>query len=381
MSAIEIKFPKPSDKKASIYIVGIGGAGNNAVNRMIDSCNTNVKYIAINTDTQVLSESRVETTLQIGAKLTGGNGAGADPIIGEAAAEESKEDIRGLLADADMVILTCGLGGGTGTGAIPVIARLCKEAGILTVGVVTLPFSFEGPSRVMAANEGLEKLLSNVDTLYVVPNDRLLDISDKDMDLEDAFLFADNILKYTIEGVTTIIYHQGTVNIDFNDIRTTLKDKGIGHLGIGVANESKSLIEAVKDAISAPLLTTDITDASNILINTSGRVKLKEINEAIQYVKELAGPHAQIIWGTVTDKEKSTDNTSIVTLIATGLKNDPVPKSDRSIVNRPLIPTDTPREKTAAPNRTYFPQPQQLKPSIETSEIVIPRFLARTNHM
>ena len=189
---IEVTMPNTLLNKPNIYIVGIGGAGNNAVDRMIENGNPNVKYIAINTDTQVLADCKAETTLQIGAKLTGGNGAGADPVIGESAAEESKDEIKGLLADADMVILTCGLGGGTGTGAIPVIAKLCKEAGVLTVAVVTLPFSFEGPSRVLAANNGLENLKTNVDTLLVVPNDKLLEISDKDLELEEAFLFADN---------------------------------------------------------------------------------------------------------------------------------------------------------------------------------------------
>ncbi len=317
---IDAKESKRNTKKPNICIVGIGGAGNNAVDRMIENGNKNVKYIAINTDDQVLSECKAEITLQIGAKLTGGNGAGADPVIGEAAAKESKDEIRKLLAEADMVILTCGLGGGTGTGAIPVIAKLSREANILTVAVVTLPFSFEGPSRVLTAAEGLENLSNNVDTLLVVPNDKLLEISDEDLDLEEAFLFADNILKYTIDAVTNIIFNKGIVNIDFNDIRTTLKDKGTGYLGIGISNESRPLINAVKDAVSAPLLTTDIRGASNILINTSGRVKMKELNEAIRYVKEMAGPNSQIIWGTVTDSEKTEESTSVVTLIATGLK-------------------------------------------------------------
>ena len=373
---IDIKIPDPISKTPNIYIVGIGGAGNNAVDRMIENGNEKVKYIAINTDTQVLNDSKAETTLQIGAKLTGGNGAGADPVIGEAAAEENKDEIRDILADADMVILTCGLGGGTGTGAIPVVARLCKEAGILTLGVVTLPFSFEGPSRVLAASEGLETLTGSVDTLWVVPNDKLLEIADKDLDLEDAFLFADNILKYSIEGVTNIIYNKGIVNIDFNDLRTTLKDKGLGHLGIGIANESKTLIEAVKDAISSPLLTTDIRDASNILINTSGRVKMKEINEAIDYVKELVGEHAQIIWGTVTDSEKVADNTTLVTLIATGLKTSAT-KTPEQPLSVPLTPKEIPGLQSRMVSQLSPVQPRkEVKPSIETRSIVVPEFLS-----
>ncbi|MCR5503598.1 MAG: cell division protein FtsZ [Lachnospiraceae bacterium] len=371
---LEAKIVNSQNNKPSICIVGIGGAGNNAVDRMIKNDNRNVKYIAINTDNQVLTECKAETTLQIGAKLTGGNGAGADPMIGEAAAEESKNDIKELLSDADMVILTCGLGGGTGTGAIPIIAKLCKEAGILTIAVVTLPFSFEGPSRVLSASDGLNNLLHAVDTLLVVPNDRLLEISDKDLDLEDAFLMADNVLKHTIEGVTNIIFNKGIVNIDFNDIRTTLKDKGIGHLGIGIANESKPLIEAVKDAIAAPLLTTDITNAKNILINTAGRVKMKEVNEAIQYVKDLAGPEVQIIWGTVTDEEKSTDNTSIVTLIATGLKEHPSKPicvgSKQSAITRPSVSI-----KPDPPKRINIIQTAPARASVQAKELAVPEFL------
>lgn len=375
---IDIKVPTPTAKAPNIYIVGIGGAGNNAIDRMIETGNEKVKYIAINTDTQVLNDCKAETTLQIGAKLTGGNGAGADPVIGEAAAEESKDEIKGILSDADMVILTCGLGGGTGTGAIPIIARICRESGILTVGVVTLPFSFEGPSRVLAASEGLENLTGCVDTLWVVPNDKLLEISDKDLDLEDAFIFADNILKYTIDGVTNIIFNKGIVNIDFNDLRTTLKDKGLGHLGIGIANESKTLIEAVKDAIASPLLTTDIKDATNILINTSGRVKMKEINEAIDYVKELVGAHAQIIWGTVTDTEKATDNTTIVTLIATGLRKIPITTPDPPVSTQHLHIKELGIQNRIIPALPRSFEKEIVKPSVEPRTIVVPEFLTTT---
>lgn len=350
---IEISATNSGKKNCKIYIVGIGGAGNNAVDRMIAANNKNVEYVAINTDEQVLNESNANYILQIGKKLTGGNGAGADPVIGEAAAEESKNEIKELLKDADMVILTCGLGGGTGTGAIPVIARLCKEADILTVAVVTLPFSFEGPSRIIAAEHGLEKLKNNVDTLFVVPNDKLLDISENDLELDEAFLLADNVLKCTIDGVTTIIFHKGIVNIDFNDIKTTLKDKGIGHLGIGIAGESTTLLEAVKTAISAPLLTTSIRNASNILINTSGHIKMKQLNEALQYVKDLAGDPVQIIWGTVTDSEKESD--IVVTLIATGL-SEPEPEKKPSAVQ-------SVQHKAVA------------KSSVKLAEMAIPDFL------
>ncbi len=379
---LEIINVEPAVKTPNIYIVGIGGAGNNAVDRMIETGKKNVKYIAINTDLQVLSECKAETTLQIGAKLTGGNGAGADPVVGEAAAEESKNDIKELLSDADMVILTCGLGGGTGTGAIPVIAKLCKEADILTVAVVTLPFSFEGSSRVTTANTGLENLKANVDTLIVVPNDKLLEINDEDIELEDAFLFADNVLKYTIEGVTNIIFNKGIVNIDFNDIKTTLKDKGIGHLGIGIASDSKHLLDAVKEAIASPLLTTNINNASNILLNTSGRLKMREINEAIQYVKDLVGPHCQIIWGTVTDTEQTDEKKAVVTLIATGLKEQPAPRTSLSF--QTTYPTASPSGKQK-PIKTLNPPPEysaikDIKPvtsRIEPADFVFPEFLKK----
>ena len=361
---LEIVPSGPYEKVPNIYIVGIGGAGNNAIDRMVEFGNKNVKFVSINTDLQVLAHSKADITLQIGNKLTGGNGAGADPIIGQAAAEENKNDIKDLLADADMVVLTCGLGGGTGTGAIPVIAGLCKEAGILTVAVVTLPFSFEGPTRVLTAATGLESLKGNVDTLLVVPNDKLLELTSEDFELDEAFLFADNVLKYTIEGVTNIIFNTGTINIDFNDIRTTLKDKGMGHLGIGIATDSNHLIDAVKDAIVSPLLTTSINDATNILLNTSGRLKMREVNEAIQYIKDLVGPQCLIIWGTVTDKETNPDNRAVVTLIATGLKDQPQAKS---------APTKT--VKTAPPDLSPVIGSQPQRSSIELMEINVPDFL------
>ncbi len=379
---LEIISTEPAVKAPNIYIVGIGGAGNNAVERMIENGNKNVKFVAINTDMQVLYTCKADTTLQIGKKLTGGNGAGADPLIGEAAAEESKNDIKELLGDADMVILTCGLGGGTGTGAIPVIAKLCKESGILTLAVVTLPFSFEGSSRVMTANTGLEKLKNNVDTLYVVPNDRLLEINDEDIELENAFLFADNILKYTIEGVTNIIFNKGIINIDFNDLKTTLKDKGLGHLGIGIASDSRHLIDAVKDSIESPLLNTTIAGATNILLNTSGRLKMREINEAIQYLKDIVGESCKIIWGTVSGDSKDSDDKSVVTLIATGLKEPALSKTSLSF--QAVLPTVS---QTAKQHRRVAPssldiislrEVPPIKPTCESADFVFPEFLKRS---
>lgn len=301
-----------------ILVIGVGGGGNNALDRMIESKLSGVNYLAVNTDAQVLMECKAEEKLQIGKKLTRGYGAGADPQIGEAAAIESEEEIRNIVKNTDMCIVTCGMGGGTGTGAAPVIAKCCKEAGALTVGVVTTPFTFENTPRIAAAKNGVEKLKGNVDTLLVIQNDKLIGISNKPLLLEDAFERADSVLKYTIEGITNIIRNKGMVNLDFNDLRTTLVNKGIGHLGIGTVGTEGPILEAVKQAINSPLLDTTIAGAENLLINTSGRVDINSLNEAISYVREVAGSKVNIIWGTVTDKNHEEDKV-VVTLIATGM--------------------------------------------------------------
>ena len=309
-----------------IIVIGVGGGGNNAINRMINSHLTDAEYIAVNTDVQVLNSCKSETRIQIGKKLTKGYGAGADPQIGETAAQENEEDIRGSIAGADMCIITCGMGGGTGTGAAPIIAKICKEAGILTVGVVTTPFSFENTPRITAAKNGVEKLKQNVDTLLVIPNDKLIGLSEKPLLLEDAFEIADSVLKYTIEGITNIVRNKGLVNLDFNDLRITLLNKGVGHLGIGTVDVECSLLEAVKQAVNSPLLETSIEGAENLLINTSGKVNITSLNEAISYVRELAGSKVNIIWGTVT-QDNYDEEKIVVTLIATGMseeKNNPV---------------------------------------------------------
>ena len=302
-----------------ICVIGIGGGGNNAVDRMIEAGLEHVEFINVNTDYQVLESSSAQNKLQIGKKLTGGFGAGADPTIGEASAKESEESILSTVTGANMVILTCGLGGGTGTGAIPVIAEICHNAGILTVAVVTIPFSFEGLVKQQLALSGLENLKKNVDTLLVIPNDKLLTLSEKSFYLDDAFTLADNVLKYTIEGITNIIFNRGMINLDFNDVKTTLVGKGLAHLGIGTISKDGSIIDAVKQAIDSPLLDTDISSATNILLNTSGRINLMELNEAVSYVREITNASVNIIWGTVTDTTAA--DSIIVTLIATGLED------------------------------------------------------------
>ncbi len=344
-----------------IMVIGVGGGGNNALDRMIESQLRGVSYVAVNTDIQVLNACSADVKLQIGKKLTKGYGAGADPAIGEAAAIENEEEIRGLVEGADMCIITGGMGGGTGTGAAPIIAQCCKEIGILTVAVVTTPFSFENTPRITAAQSGVEKLKGCVDTLLVIPNDKLLGLSDKPLLLEDAFEIADSVLKYTIEGITNIVRNKGVINLDFNDLRTTLLNKGIGHLGIGTVGVECSVLEAVKQAVNSPLLETTIEGAENLLINTSGKVNITALNEAINYVRELAGSKVNIIWGTVTQEDHDAEKI-VVTLIATGMSKE---KGMPPVMPRPL-------------ERDYsqqIPQPAASTVPRKEIEIVIPPFL------
>ena len=327
---LEIKCKNNTDVP-KIMVIGVGGGGNNALDRMISSCSSSVEYVAVNTDIQVLNASKAETKIQIGQKLTKGYGAGADPNIGEAATIESEEEIKSVIEGADMCIITCGMGGGTGTGAAPVIAKCCKDAGILTIGIVTMPFPFENTPRISAAENGLEKLKANVDTLLVISNDKLIGLSEKPLLLEDAFEMADSVLKETIEGITNIVCNLGVVNLDFNDLSTTLKNKGIGHLGIGIVDVDASVLEAVKQAVNSPLLETSIEGAENILINTSGKVNIVSLNEAIGYVRELAGSKVNIIWGTVTQENYDADKI-VVTLIATGMNKEKAEEKNSQIV-------------------------------------------------
>ena len=325
-----------------ILVIGVGGGGNNALDRMIAADLFGVNYIAVNTDAQVLENSTAETKIQIGKKLTKGYGAGASPEIGEAAAIENEEEIKAAIEGADLCIVTCGMGGGTGTGATPVIAKFCQEAGALTVGVVTLPFSFESLPRSLSAQKGIENLKSNVDTLLVIPNDKLMGLSEKTILLEDAFAIADSVLKYTVEGITNIVRNKGMINLDFNDLKTTLMGKGMGHLGIGMIDSDGSILEAVKQAVNSPLLETSIQGAENILINTCGKVDIFALNEAISYVKELAGNKVNIIWGTVT-AEDFDEEKIVVTLIATGMKNEAEVKigescGDKLVVGKNSVP-------------------------------------------
>ena len=313
---LEIKINE-SDNAARIIVVGVGGAGNNAVNRMIDENIAGVEFIGVNTDKQALQFCKAPTAMQIGEKLTRGLGAGARPDIGEKAAEESSEEISQALKGADMVFVTCGMGGGTGTGAAPVVAKIAKDMGILTVGVVTKPFRFEAKTRMSNALEGIENLKNSVDTLIVIPNDRLLEIVDRRTTMPDALKKADEVLQQAVQGITDLINVPGLINLDFADVQTVMIDKGIAHIGIGKAKGDDKAIEAVKQAVSSPLLETTIEGASHVIINISGDISLIEANEAASYVQELSGDEANIIFGAMYDENAQDEAT--ITVIATGL--------------------------------------------------------------
>ena len=308
-----------TESAAKIIVIGVGGAGNNAVNRMVEDTIAGVEFIAINTDKQALLMCKAPTTIQIGEKVTKGLGAGAKPEVGQQAAEESTEDIRQAIQGADMVFVTCGMGGGTGTGAAPVVAGIAKEMGILTVGVVTKPFRFEARTRMNNALAGIERLKENVDTLIVIPNDKLLEIVDRRTTMPEALKKADEVLQQAVQGITDLINLPALINLDFADVQTVMKDKGIAHIGIGQAKGDDKALEAVKQAVASPLLETTIEGASHVIINISGDISLMDANDAASYVQEMAGDNANIIFGAMYD-DTYADEASI-TVIATGLED------------------------------------------------------------
>ena len=315
---LEIKTNE-SEAAARIIVIGVGGGGNNAVNRMIDEQIAGVEFIAINTDKQALQLCKAPTLMQIGEKLTKGLGAGAQPEVGEKAAEESAEEISSAIKGADMVFVTCGMGGGTGTGAAPVVARIAKDQGALTVGVVTKPFRFESRTRMQNALAGIDRLKENVDTLIVIPNDKLLEVVDRRTTMPEALKKADEVLQQGIQGITDLINVPSLINLDFADIQTVMKDKGIAHIGIGSGNGDDKALEAVKQAVASPLLETTIQGASHVIINISGDITLMDASDAAEYVQELAGENANIIFGAMYDDSVSDEAT--ITVIATGLHN------------------------------------------------------------
>ena len=377
-----IKINDDTEASAKIIVVGVGGAGNNAVNRMVDENIGGVEFIGINTDKQALKLCKAPTALQIGEKLTKGLGAGAKPEVGEKAAEENTEELTQALKGADMVFVTCGMGGGTGTGAAPVVAKIAKDMGILTVGVVTKPFKFEAKQRMNNAIGGIEKLKESVDTLIVIPNDKLLEIVDRRTTMPDALKKADEVLQQAVQGITDLINVPGLINLDFADVQTVMKDKGIAHIGIGNAKGDDKAIEAVKQAVTSPLLETTIEGASHVIINISGDISLIEANEAASYVQELAGESANIIFGAMYDDTVQDEAT--ITVIATGLdaqqKNIDVSNAMAGFNYKPQTtypkPVSTaPSSRPVNPAGTSYRRP--LESNVKNEELSIPTFLQK----
>ena len=325
---------QPTDG-ARIKVIGVGGGGNNAVDRMIDANVSKAEFIAVNTDLQQLKTVKAPVALQIGTRLTQGLGAGAKPEIGQKAAEETESAIKELLENTEMVFITAGMGGGTGTGAAPVIAKLAKDMGILTVAVVTKPFFFEGPQRARNAEQGIEQLSANVDAIVTIPNDLLLKTADKKISIKDSFKLADEVLRQGVAGIIEVIAQNGIISCDFADVSTIMRDSGVAHMGIGIGKGENAAQDAVRAAIESPLLETSISGAHNVLLNITGGTEfsLVDMGEVSSIVREMVSQDANIIVGTAVD-ENMKDEIK-VTLIATGLNA----KSKRGIKTDTITPT------------------------------------------
>ena len=394
---LEIKT-NDAEAAAKIIVVGVGGAGNNAVNRMIDECIEGVEFIGVNTDKQALQLCKAPKLLQIGEKLTKGLGAGAKPEIGEKAAEESIEEITEALKGANMVFVTCGMGGGTGTGAAPVVARITKEMGILTVGVVTKPFRFEAKARMTNAIGGIERIKDNVDTLIVIPNDKLLEIVDRKTTMPDALRKADEVLQQAVQGITDLINVPAVINLDFADVQTVMKDKGIAHIGIGAGKGDDKASDAIKMAVESPLLETTISGATDVIINVSGDITLMDASEAADYVRELTGDDVNIIFGAMYDESKT--DTCTITVIATGLEEEtptvapgrvgtgftykattphvtPSTLQGMNLGGQTVTPTPTPTPITPVRPVTGINRPGDIRSNVEEKSLKIPDFLQR----
>ncbi|EKE9635468.1 cell division protein FtsZ [Listeria innocua] len=388
-----LEFDTSSESLATIKVIGVGGGGNNAVNRMIEHGVQGVEFISVNTDAQALNLAKAETKLQIGTKLTRGLGAGAVPEIGKKAAEESREQIEEALKGSDMVFVTAGMGGGTGTGAAPVIAQIAKEMGALTVGVVTRPFGFEGPKRTKQALTGTEAMKEAVDTLIVIPNDRLLQIVDKNTPMLEAFREADNVLRQGVQGISDLIAVPGLINLDFADVKTIMTNRGSALMGIGIATGENRAAEAAKKAISSPLLETSVDGAKGVLMNITGgsNLSLYEVQEAAEIVSSASDEDVNMIFGSVINDELKDE--LIVTVIATGFDEEKQAQQqaqanrrpNQSIqVNRPSYAVqDEPQNDYAqnAPqqgNNLVHEQPQ-AEPQQNSSDVDVPAFIRNRN--
>ena len=391
---LEIKT-NDAESAARIIVVGVGGAGNNAVNRMVDENISGVEFIGVNTDKQALQLCKAPKLIQIGEKLTKGLGAGAKPEIGQKAAEESTEDIENALKGADMVFVTCGMGGGTGTGAAPIVAKIAKDLGILTVGVVTKPFRFEAKARMSNALIGIDNIKGNVDTLIVIPNDKLLEIVDKRTTMPEALKKADEVLQQAVQGITDLINVPAVINLDFADVQTVMKDKGVAHIGIGMGKGDDKALEAVKMAVESPLLETTINGATHVIINVSGDITLNDASEASDYVRELTGDDVNVIFGAMYDASKT--DTCTITVIATGLETqDSRSKgsafSSYSSANRFIQPSSyqssmadgtlkrsADEQNILKPTLDGISKPTDLRSSVVEKSLKIPDFLQRGN--
>ena len=381
---LEIKDERESGA-CRIIVVGVGGAGNNAVDRMISEGVAGVEFISVNTDKQQLISCTAPTCIQIGEKLTKGLGAGAKPEVGEKAAEESREDLAAALNGADMVFVTCGMGGGTGTGAAPVVAEIAKEMGILTVGVVTRPFRFEGPRRARNADSGIDKMSEVVDTLIVIQNEKLLEIMDRRTTQPEAFAKADEVLRQGVQGITDLIAEDADVSLDFADVSTVMKDKGLAHIGIGVGTGENRCLEAVKIAAESPLLDISIAGATDMIVNFYGDIIMQEIADAVDHLQEMIGDDSDvnIIYGSKYDAANKDQVT--VTVIATGLSDDRTVSasvSNRSVqqrvgVGRTILPSSTRQSVRPQPAAEKITAAEKLTNDSGNSDIKIPEFIIK----
>ena len=381
---LEIKVEE-TENAAKIIVIGVGGGGNNAVNRMVEENINGIEFIGVNSDRQALNFCKAPTTLQIGEKLTKGLGAGGRPEVGRQSAMESAEEIEQAIKGADMVFVTCGMGGGTGTGAAPVIAKMAKDMGILTVGIVTKPFRFEARTRMANAEAGIAELRDVVDTLIVIPNDKLFEIVDRRTTMPEALKKADEVLQQAVQAVTDLITSDGLINLDFADVQTVMTNKGIAHVGIGRGKGDDKSMEAVKQAVTSPLLETSIVGASDVIMNVVGAIGLQEVAEAAQYVEEMVGENANVIFGTRYDD--STPDEVTITIIATGLRDAKVSTGDIQDRLRKA------RVQAAAKTATVAPGNDELKfdmtpekpvlnevrqPVVKQDGVRIPDFLNKT---
>ena len=382
MSNIEINIvPTQPVDGARIKVIGVGGGGNNAVDRMIETGVANAEFISVNTDLQQLKNGKAPTKLQIGTRLTAGLGAGAKPEVGRKAAEEQENELKEFLADTEMVFITAGMGGGTGTGAAPVVAKIAKSMGILTVAVVTKPFFFEGPQRMKNAIAGIEELSQNVDAIVTIPNDLLLKTADKKISLKDSFKLADEVLRQGVEGIIEVIAQNGIISCDFADVCTIMRDSGVAHMGIGIGKGENAAQDAVRAAIESPLLETSIAGASNVLLNITGGTEfsLVDMESVSSVVREMVSQDATIIVGTAMDEELKDEIK--VTLVATGLnaeiRRNEMPKAAPSTFSRPATETSfqskMPSFSSADDDNAIFSR--TLKPGMEN--VNVPSFLKK----